>query len=577
MARGVSVSGARRIIESLAGPVSPRIRPGVVAVLAGADLFGQSLVSLQARGLAAELVPVMASILLGTGVGLGVVSNILPLLLYAYLLYALVPRVFPARLRHVTEKRGFRALAAGASLWIPFLWTVGDSAGPLFGRIGGGLVLLPLVLLGYIVAIQRSALLGRDSYVIAFTNSFLPEVDLQEGYEDDPDVRDRTWKFWLLYGLLSATALGYTYFLLLVLGFALFLFLLMYPVPELLLLGWAGYRALTTPRGPFPESRSAPQFDLEKRVLTLSGVATYGLKGVTTVLLATFGLVVPVIFLNATVQFTVQLAEIITGGLGGAMTTRPSALVASTVGFSTVAVFGTYGVWYWLRMLSRVPHFHASWLAHLNRDVETPPERDFGPLLVRPPGLFIPPAVLVGILAVMTTLPDWSSTPHIPTTYLLVWLSALVATAWSTYRGFAGDPQPASSDGLALPVSFLVQVGGVWWWIDVVSGSGLLVALLTGDIPLQRFLTVTIRSGGVPMQLTILVLYAYAAADVLDHHETEGWRSMAYVPYLLVPAAAFVTMGVLLSGIPELWGIVAGLILVSLTVALGLEDLGVIG
>lgn len=552
---------AGRAVGWLARRVRVRVEPRVAAALAALDVGWGALVRFGPRLLDADLLPTAASLVVGTVLGVGIAPVVAATVLYGYLVYALAPRVFPRTVRHVTDRRGFRLLAAANAVLVPLLLY---SPLPDVSRflLLGGVLLLP----AYLLVVQRGRVAGPGGYPIAFANGFDPTSNLQREYHDDPKVAARTPKFWTVLALYGAIAVVFSYLTLLVLGGLLALLYLTYPVPELLVLGWVGYRGLLASRvGPAPPEHAGRRFDLEARVVTLAGVATDGIKGFTSVLLAGIGLVVPVFFLYVVVYNAGNAARI-AGAMAAGSGTR---LLAAVVGVTTLVVYGLYGVWYWLRLLSRVPHAMRAWRDRLRAEVRTPPDREFGPLLARPPGYFLPAAAMLVALGLLVAAGDWPSDPRIPLPYLAVWLAGLAGTAWSTYRGVRGEPRGAAADWRALPGSYAVHLTGLWLWVDAGDGDSLVVGALTGRVPAADLVAAFADpTTGFFLVVTVTPLYLFYVPDVIDSRRADGLRRFAYVPYLLAVGVAAAVVAVTATGFARLFG---GALAVAVLVAVAVS------
>lgn len=563
-----SVGEIVRFIGKHSGSVSPRIRPVIVGVLAAAEVFLRTLADLFLRVLDDEVIPALVSVVTEGFLESGLIT----VLLFGYLLFVLIPLVFPIGLTQVVDRRGFRILAAGSVVLIPFaLFQWGSPALPVLGWLGPALLACPVVLPAYVVLVQRQKLLGRESYVIGFANAFFPTVELRTDIDDGSDSEQRSLRFWATFGGFSVIAFGYAYILFLILGLLLVFLSLMAPIPELLLLGWAGYRVVANSSDQVQSDTTGVRFDLEQRIVSLTGVATNGFKGAMCVLIAGTGFVFPVLFVNIAVQIAVGSAG--SAGVVIDQLTRSSSveLLRFLVAIITILTAGSYGVWYWLRLLSRVPHFYDVWLDALPDDLETPPDREYGPLLARPPGYYLPPIALLVLFSLLIHSGSATILPRDLRVVIVAWVGALGLTIWSAYRGALGDPQSALSDQMALPGSFLVQMAGTWLWLGIADG-GILLQVLFGQASLRRLLEMTLQSPGgqVGVGFTVASLYLFYLMDVLHWQGAGGWRGSAYLPYLLAGAALLGLTAMWTSGFLRALTGVAAFVLVVVTVGLNL-------
>lgn len=526
-----------QVLAVLGGRGTRRLRPIVVGGLAGLDLTWQSLARLSAESLGGELLPAVTSFLVGGLLSLGIAPDMVAMPLYGYLIYTLTPVVFPNRLRHVTERRDFRLLAAGLALLVPIRIYAGQS----FFVVGW------VVLALYLVAVQRRSFIGVDGYPITYWNAFLPATDVQAHYKEDLETETRPRGFWAMVALVSCLAIGLTFITFLVLGGLVSLLFLLYPFPELLCLGWVGYKALVVGRiRPGTEGIEDRRFDIESRAIEVAGVATEGAKGLTSVILAGFGLIVPVIF--------VYISTTLAGYLPTVLETVPrlDQRLAVVFGFLTIALCGLYGVWYWFRTLFRLPHVMVAWRSRRMDTVATPPDRELGSLLGRPPGYYLP---VTGLLLVFGLLSQggWPETVHVPAVLAMAWIIAFIATGWSIYRGLVGDPQSPETDLRALPVAYVVNIAGAWLWIDLASGDSILLGVLAGTVPATTILSTIAQ----PMPLTILgilmfPLYGFFLPDLDKLEEQTGWRQFLSDGYLLATGLVLGGITVVASGMAQL-------------------------
>lgn len=555
-----------RFIGKHSGPVSPRVRPVLVGGLAAAEVLLRTLADPFLRVLDHEVIPALVSV-----VAEGFIeSGLITVLLFGYLLFVLIPLVFPIGLTQVVDRSGFRILAAGSVVLIPFaLFQWGSPALPVLGWLGPALLASPVILPVYVALVQRRKLLGGEGYVIGFANAFLPTVELRTDIDDGQDSKMRSLRFWAAFGGLSVIAFGYAYILFLILGLLLVFLSLMEPVPELLLLGWAGYRVGASSPEQVQSEATATRFDLEQRIVPLTGAATNGFKGAMCVLMAGTGFLFPVLFVNVAVQIAVGAPGSAAVVIDELSRSSSFELLRFLVVVITILTAGSYGVWYWLRMLSRVPHFYDAWLEALPDELETPPGREYGPILARPPWYYLPPMVLLALFSLVTHsgsagIPAWDLQ-----VVIVAWVGALGLTIWSAYRGAVGDPQSALSDQLALPGSFLVQMAGTWLWFGI-ADDGILLQVLFGQVSLRRLLEMTLQSSGgqVGVGFTVALLYLFYLMDVLHWQGAEGWRGWAYLPYLVAGAALLGLAALWTSGFLRALTGLAAIVLAVITVGL---------
>lgn len=528
-AGGSRVAALGRWFET---PVAPTVRPVLVGGLAAGEIGFRSLSRFGRWAADSDAVPALGSLVLGGTVGPGDAAAILVAALYGYLVYVFTPAVFPEHVEHVTTRRGFRILTAINAVQFPVV-AFGTSAAIFQYLSLVALALLP----AYVVAVQGRSLFDRDGYPVAFMNAFTPTTDMQADYDDDADLGDQPPAAYAILGFLAVGSFGLTLLVVVLLGFVLGLLNFMYPVPEIVVMGWVGYRSVLGGRAgpdepPIPDRR----IDVEAAVVETTGVATQGLKGFFSAILAAVGLTVPVIFLLISVAIVAQVGTI----LGNLSTATDAQLLAASVGLLTVVVFAVYSVWYWLRLFSRLPHFLAAWRAALPREMSIEYGGTDRPLLARPPGWFVPPVLFILTMVHMQRYGTWPEAPVVPLPHLVVWTVLFCITAWTAYRGIVGSPQPPATDGIALPFSFLVEMAGAFLWVDIGSES-LFLRTVFGDIPPERLAAAIWTSSAFGILLFLAgIAYLFYLPDVRHRIEAADEGSLLYALYFVPPVGGAV-------------------------------------
>lgn len=303
------------------------------------------------------------------------------------------------------------------------------------------------------------------------------------------------------------------------------------------------------------------------------GVALEGFKRFTSVMMAATGFGYGVVFLWIAIYNVGTFVDL----AARTATISPARLLMVVVGTLTLWGLAFYGVWYWIRMSTRVPSFLAAWRAGLTAEVETGPEREEQFLPTRPPGYFLPPVLLWGLLPVIQSGP-WESPQLPPAWAVLAWLAAFVLTAWTGYRALAAAPQPARRGQRALPLSFFVATVGTWVVSDLTTdgtydlGSSYVVGLLTGRISVDQFLAAFAAPGAtLAVGLVTVPLYGFWVQDVLNWHRRDDWRKYAYAPYFLKAATG---LGISAALVGDLWR--RGLFAVSAVALFGVMALGLL-
>lgn len=523
MRKEAVVPGVSDLREWFDTPVNAEVRPLVVGGLAASEIGGRLLSRIGRRAVDSDAIPALGSFVLGSFAGSGDPVLVVVAFLYGYLIYVFTPTIFPDRVEHVTTRRGFRILTAINALQFPVIAFGTPSVGVRMLSVGAWL-LVPL----YVVAIQGRSLLGPDGYPIAFADAFMPTVDLKTAYERNPDVQNWTSDFWLASGFFILTSFIFTCLVLPLLGIVLGILYFMYPVPEIVVLGWAGYRTLGQAISD-ESAETSRRMDIEVTVLSATGVATQGLKGFVSVLLAGAGCVLPIMFLFTGVVIFGQ-PEFVRNEFTSATATQ---VLATSVGLLTMFVFAIYGVWYWLRMFSRLQHFMTAWRANLPKETPTEYGETNRPLVARPPGWFVPPTLLLLVFGHMLRYGSWPETPVVPRSHLAVWVACLAVIVWSAYRGLVGAPQPPKTDSVALPAAVAVEGLGAVLWVDIGDESRFLRAL-TGDISPEQLIAALLASPAADFLFALgSLIYIFYMPDANHYSQTVGSRRLRYVVYFL--------------------------------------------
>lgn len=200
---------------------------------------------------------------------------------------------------------------------------------------------------------------------------------------------------------------------------------------------------------------------------------------------------------------------------------RAAAIVLSgTSGIVAAFVSGLYGLWYWIRTLRRLPAFVAWWEDARRSTPRTATEADLPDAPTRPVGYMLPPSLLV-MLSYDWAAPSPSLVPD-RGAYLLLWGGVLLVTFWTVYRTANRRPQPPRSDGLAVLLALVVQLGGFF-----VGG----VLAGTGGLTTVAFYVL----------LLVLAYYLPDVVVVANRHEDDRLR-FAHGGYLLLGSGVFAAL-----------------------------------
>lgn len=227
----------------------------------------------------------------------------------------------------------------------------------------------------------------------------------------------------------------------------------LFPGAELLLLlVW-----LLSEAFPRLDDASVDRADVEHRLAAVAFVARFGLKGL-------FGVVLPLVgvALGAAACMLVLGGIVLlvqgSGTAGGPLTAQQWLIAVSAI--AGIGLYGAYSLWYWLRILDRMPTFVAAWAADRRGVPDQAAAVESAGLDGRfracPPDLLALPTGMLLALAVVAPL-------ALPATLLVV--PTVAAFGWGIYRSVRWtiareQPQPAIGDNWRIPAAFLVSVGG---------------------------------------------------------------------------------------------------------------------
>jgi hypothetical protein len=468
-------------------------------------------------------------------------------LLAAYLVFAVTPRIYLGTATNITDDNRFRLLTAGISVGFAVsLWTTltltsewwSLSIGVLLG------VLIGSMLFGtFLDRVHQWNQLTPNGRV-NLLNAFIPvsdvdRRDLLDGFTAG-GVRSRfavfVWKGALvLLCVLPCFLLG----IFIVFAFSLYPLLEVAVLTGIALDRWSGPVA-----GRLPSERLT---GLESRLYDTVSYAGRGVKGMTTMFLVMVGLLLPVL-LFATI-FPIWIDQIT---FWVAMLRTPGPFIFNqTVGFifwNQTGVFVClllsvgFQLWFWLRMLDRLPHFLDQWerrhnlrAAYRTNDEEVEDtssnrqtHRTSRPL-TRPVGYLVP-AVVILVPAIVFIYHD----PYPVNEPLPIELHRLFAYSWPVVVAILAvcvgltvrrKSQPIWAERFALPVSLMIQAGSLFA-LTSISQTPEPGALQVGAVWLA------------PRSMTALVMLAvpwiFFYEDVaLSARRSSGVRQYMDIAYLL--------------------------------------------
>lgn len=195
-------------------------------------------------------------------------------------------------------------------------------------------------------------------------------------------------------------------------------------------------------------------------------------------------------------------------------------LLNGVSGVGTTLFVGTYGLWYWYRVLRRLPLAAVWWREARGATPSATDSLALSNAPSLPPGYMFAPSLLLVLFL------DWGGStttivPNLPTYLILAGISVL-ATLWTVRRSLRQPPQPPRSDNLAIPLALIVQLGS-YFAGDIIAGT-------------ENLTTVTF------IGLLLLMAYYLPDAMVIATRNENGWLRFGHGGYLLFWAAVFAVL-----------------------------------
>lgn len=475
----------------------------------------------------------------------GVSVWVLTWLLYGSAIHYLLPRVYPAEagtvLRQVTPSR-YVVTAGTVVTGVVFERSMlGEFTG---SPLPGGIVppILVLVVCGGVVPLcavvlaQRSASTEVEGVLGSVLEQFLPRKD---GGGEVTGLLG-TIIGGILVGFVGLVFLWITFLVVL----AALAAVLLFPLPEVL----TGIGLVVVAVVPDRAERWRRATDIETRLLTLGRVGTYGFKGIFSVLLPVVGIGFAAIasFVILTIGW-MGIPEYLSGQHSLGRILQSVVVLVAVIGASWFAL------WYWLRVLDRLPHFIAAWNETQPVELETPdPAR---PFRARPPGLLVQPTLVFAILALPLEYPR--SLLIVPLLLAVCGL-LIVSVRWTRRIDPAvADRQPPISDNRAIPAAFLVFLGG----FGLVHHRSEIASVIAGDPDAFG----PLASTGVSL-LAVVALFYYADA-IRPLMASDRSLTLRDVGRLVGLAAVAVAVGTVYHGPLVGVAIVVVLVIAALVVA----------
>jgi hypothetical protein len=450
------------------------------------------------------------------GTELELIANLAGFLFFGYAVYLFLPRVFPEALNVVTDRRGYQVFA------VCFVVVVSEPLASIvlsedFASFRNIIIALastvtPLVVcLGYVGIIA-----SRDMVNIRPASREVSErfnVSVASGRMNDTErvsLTDHLSDIAYV-GFMTAVPLPF-------LSMAVGVAGLLYPIPEVLAIGWMIINVINTRFGQSVGGRlpSRERVDVEEIVFDLVVNVVRSPKGVPTVLLTLTG------FGGAISIFGVRSGNMLQFTREGLITIRSDPFFAwNVLGVGLVSLgSGLFAVWFWARVIRRIPAYFQAWNA--SKAEGSPLAEESLPVpTTRPVGLLLPFAVttLPAVAFIQTLRFDYffDLRTLVLSGYGVVWPLSMVVLGWAVYQTRRTEPQPPSSEGRALPVALLVEVAVVLFQLPIAayvgqaSGMGFSSPIEGVDIIL------------IP---TVMIVFMFVIPDLEARaNDVEGWRS----------------------------------------------------
>lgn len=433
-----------------------------------------------------DIAPALLSVVSIYVTEIQLIATISEWLFIAALFYVYTPKVFRARATEFTERESFRVITTLATCGFALVFASLVLGSPVdisrpSESAGGFLVACAAAITGYGLFFRYEANWPDQSLDerIAVLAAFIPVPDAERTAIREGITAAGHW----------ATLRAYTLFLSVVFTCVIHVFFFstlsvivfgLFPLVEILILlsvglGWLRRRYPNT----FDWADSISDvLDIETRLYDVVSTAGRGIKGwVGLVLCIVFGLFGQAVILGFALPVVLQDVRLFLHTASSIGITTPFVAVRTWnvlgVGLSFLTA-SAFGVWFWLRMLERLPAFLEDW----ERAVGLRAASEREPATTRPLGVMMPPslalfAATLWLIHVSRTTGRLVVTPQ-DVAYALIWpaiLCILLASVWLTLHR---EPQDAASDNRALPAALLVQIGigFVFLWLEFPAETG---------------------------------------------------------------------------------------------------------
>lgn len=515
---------------------------GVIATLASSDLLFNTLARLDASvgtalielAAGSTVVSLLLTTLTQYNSTFTTLATIFQYALIAFFIYEFAPRIYPDGFGPVTDQVPFRLLTVVATF--AFILDINESIALPVPPLG----LATLLFSGYLLHQQDQSLYEQldteSGPFYAVLSTLVPDSEA----EDDVSVQDSVgasgirgrlaaWAIIVLVGAVFAIICA----LFGMLSIAIEMF---YPVLELSALGYVVYGRVEqrVPQAPSPET-AVPELEDTFYESIAPAFRRVPIKGMATVLLIGFGL-------TATGSGFEFVGTAIASGAVLAMLTGSDLNVATMLLFGGALVYSVAAMVFWFQITRRTPALFDYYRSLRDHDELTAPRE---PPVTRPPGAMVPPTLLVVIPVMLAGLSFGSVVTGV---LVLCWALALGATGWAMWQIRVRAPQPPSTDRIAIPIAFAVQLV-IPLYMNAVKPT------LTNPVEgATAFLT---SSGYVAIMTAAMGVVFFFLEDAMWYMR-QGRPGLKYLP------AAMGVMGGLLA-VPLLDGVEA-LVLIGVTV-----------
>lgn len=435
----------------------------VLAVFTLVDVGGRFLEVLL------ETVPALVSLTSRTSVTPSTVGWFAGWAMFGTLVYGVVPSVFPDTVERTNDRPSFKAVTAataiGFAVVIESQVFVSWWSGAPFDGIGNKWFLF----VGIAGAITFTALQWRqhngdpmspDGPFAALVNGLTPFFDVRGEQSSTPSRL-----------VVDLAGVGVYLLICVFMGLVVFLLILLYPLPEVAVLLHVGLRVAHEDDVGLPVESWAAQID--RRLTASVGAFNAGPKGIGSMVFILGGVLISGFFafmvsygIMSQIGYTLNAIYDLNLSPNHILAVLYMAAVILTLGLLAI-----YGIWFWLRVIERLPYFLDTWVHTQPKDMRTTRTwNETGSLIARPSGVMVPWAVLFITFSLMMPGCDITETGCFPSLgVILVWVSTVAGVCWLSWDSFSAEPQDPLWDNFAIPVAFSVQLFAIGIGYDIIG------------------------------------------------------------------------------------------------------------